>query len=70
MSPNYPNLVDKLNANGVKITAEPTDRSMHPILSMLIILVSYVIINRGLDFFYAPNARRWGQGNGFWKVKS
>ena len=35
-SPDYPNLVDKLNQNGVKISAEPSDTSMHPILSVLL----------------------------------
>ena len=34
--PNYPNLVDKLNESGVKITAEPSERSMHPLLSVLL----------------------------------
>ena len=32
-SPNYPDLVDKLDKSGVKITAEPSDRSMHQMLS-------------------------------------
>ena len=35
-SPNYPSLVEKLNSAGVKITAEPADKSMHPILSVLL----------------------------------
>ena len=35
-APNYPNLVDKLNERGVKITAEPSERSMHPLLSVLL----------------------------------
>ena len=35
-TPNYPNLVDKLNEYGVKITAEPSERSMHPLLSVLL----------------------------------
>ena len=34
--PNYPNLVDKLNESGVKITAEPSERSMHPLLSVFL----------------------------------
>ena len=29
-APNYPDLVDKLNKSGVKIIAEPSERSMHP----------------------------------------
>ena len=35
-APNYPNLVDKLNDMGVKISADPADRSMHPLLSILL----------------------------------
>ena len=35
-SPNYPDLVNKLNESGVKITAEPSDKSMHPFLSILL----------------------------------
>ena len=35
-SPDYPKLVDKLNESGVKIVAEPSERSMHPILSVLL----------------------------------
>ena len=35
-SPNYPDMVEKLKSSGVKITAEPSDRAMHPILSILL----------------------------------
>ena len=35
-SPNYPELIGKLSESGVKIVAEPSDRSMHPILSILL----------------------------------
>ena len=35
-SPNYPNLVEKLNISGVRITAEPAGKGMHPILSILL----------------------------------
>ena len=35
-SPNYPELIGKLSESGVKIVAEPSDRSMHPILSVLL----------------------------------
>ena len=35
-SPNYPNLVEKLSINGVRITAEPAGKGMHPILSILL----------------------------------
>ena len=35
-SPNYPNLIDKLNENGVKISAEPANKSMHPFFSILL----------------------------------
>ena len=39
-APNYPDLVDRLNEKGVKISAEPSERSLHPILSVLISLNS------------------------------
>ena len=35
-SPNYPDLVNKLNESGIKIVAEASERSMHPILSVLL----------------------------------
>ena len=37
-SPNYPNLVDKLNMSGVKITAEPANKYMHPEAFQVIIV--------------------------------
>ena len=65
-SPNYPDLVDKLNQSGVKIIAEPAERSMHPILSVLLVMVSNALINWSLDFLYEANAIWWWKGNGFW----
>ena len=35
-SPNYPDMVNKLNESGVKINAEPSERSMHPLLGVLL----------------------------------
>ena len=58
-SPNYPNLVDKLNENSVKITAEPSDKSMHPFLKYIAFLVPNASFNRCMDFLYEANARWW-----------
>ena len=69
-SPNYPNLVEKLNSAGVKITAEPADKVYASYIKCIAFLVSYAFTNWCLDFFYASNARwRW-KSIGFWKVKS
>ena len=38
-APNYPDLVDKLNSEGVKISAEPVSTGMHPLLSIFVFLV-------------------------------
>ena len=69
-SPNYPNLVDKLNENGVKISAEPADKSMHPFLSHITFLVPNATSNWCMDFFYETNARWRRQGSWIWKIKS
>ena len=56
--PNYPNLVDKLNESGVKITAEPSERSM-PTSKCSTIVVPNAFINWSMDFLYETNAVRW-----------
>ena len=67
-SPNYPDMVEKLNVSGVKITAEPSDRAMHPILSILLSWFPMLLLIGVWIFFYAPNARwRW-KSNGFWQI--
>ena len=67
-APNYPNLVDKLNENGVQITAVPIGKAMHPILSVLLILVSNAFTYWCMDIFYASNAIGWWKSYGFWKI--
>ena len=59
-------LVDKLNKNGVRITAEPSDKSMHPILSVLLSWFPMLLINWCLDIFYETNARWWRKSLGLW----
>ena len=57
-APNYPELVEKLNSTGVKISAEPADRSMHPILSILLSWFPMLLLIGVWIFFHASNARR------------
>ena len=65
-SPNYPDMVEKLNSSGVKITAEPSDRAMHPILSILLSWFPMLLLIGVWIFFYASNARWWRKSDGFW----
>ena len=58
-SPNYPELVNKLSESGVKIVAEPSERSMHPIFKYTSIMVSNAFINWCLDLLYEANAIWW-----------
>ena len=58
-------MVDKLNSSGVKITAEPSDRAMHPILSILLSWFPMLLLI-GVWIFYASNARWWWKSDGFW----
>ena len=69
-SPNYPNLVDKLNANGVKITAEPADKSMHPILSVLLSWFPMLLLIGVWIFFMRQMQGGGGKAMGFGKSKA
>ena len=69
-SPNYPNLVDKLNENGVKITAEPADRSMHPILSILLSWFPMLLLIGVWIFFMRQMQSGGGKAMGFGKSKA
>jgi cell division protease FtsH len=69
-SPNYPNLVDSLNANGVKITAEPSDRSMHPILSILLSWFPMLLLIGVWIFFMRQMQGGGGKAMGFGKSKA
>ena len=69
-SPNYTNLVDKLNLAGVKITAEPADKSMHPILSVLLSWFPMLLLIGVWIFFMRQMQGGGGESNGVWKIKS
>ncbi len=69
-APNYPNLVDKLNENGVKITAEPSERSMHPILSVLLSWFPMLLLIGVWIFFMRQMQGGGGKAMGFGKSKA
>jgi cell division protease FtsH len=69
-SPNYPNLIDKLNTNGVKISAEPTDKSMHPILSVLLSWFPMLLLIGVWIFFMRQMQGGGGKAMGFGKSKA
>jgi len=69
-SPNYPHLVDKLNQSGVKIVAEPSDRSMHPILSVLLSWFPMLLLIGVWIFFMRQMQSGGGKAMGFGKSKA
>jgi len=69
-SPNYPDLVDKLNKSGVKIVAEPSERSMHPILSILISWFPMLLLIGVWIFFMRQMQSGGGKAMGFGKSKA
>ena len=69
-SPDYPNLVEKLKSNGVKITAEPADRSMHPILSILLSWFPMLLLIGVWIFFMRQMQGGGGKAMGFGKSKA
>ena len=69
-SPNYPNLVDKLNEYGVKITAEPSERSMHPLLSILLSWFPMLLLIGVWIFFMRQMQSGGGKAMGFGKSKA
>jgi len=69
-SPNYPNLIDKLNQNGVKISAEPSDKSMHPILSVLLSWFPMLLLIGVWIFFMRQMQSGGGKAMGFGKSKA
>ncbi len=68
--PNYPNLVDKLNESGVKITAEPSERSMHPLLSILLSWFPMLLLIGVWIFFMRQMQGGGGKAMGFGKSKA
>ncbi len=69
-APSYPNLVDKLNENGVKITAEPSERSMHPLLSVLLSWFPMLLLIGVWIFFMRQMQGGGGKAMGFGKSKA
>ncbi|MBG76359.1 MAG: ATP-dependent zinc metalloprotease FtsH [Alphaproteobacteria bacterium MarineAlpha5_Bin12] len=69
-APNYPELVDKLNTSGVKITAEPNERGMHPILSILISWFPMLLLIGVWIFFMRQMQSGGGKAMGFGKSKA
>ena len=69
-SPNYPNLVDKLNEYGVKISAEPAEKSMHPFLSILLSWFPMLLLIGVWIFFMRQMQGGGGKALGFGKSKA
>ena len=69
-SPNYPELVNKLNESGVKIIAEPSERSMHPILSVLLSWFPMLLLIGVWIFFMRQMQSGGGKAMGFGKSKA
>jgi len=69
-APNYPDLVDKLNQFGVKISAEPADRPMHPILSVLLSWFPMLLLIGVWIFFMRQMQSGGGKAMGFGKSKA
>jgi len=69
-SPDYPELVNKLNQSGIKIVAEPSERSMHPILSVLISWFPMLLLIGVWIFFMRQMQSGGGKAMGFGKSKA
>ena len=69
-APNYPELVSKLSESGVKIVAEPAERSMHPILSVLLSWFPMLLLIGVWIFFMRQMQSGGGKAMGFGKSKA
>ena len=69
-SPNYPNLVEKLSEKGVRINAEPNDKGMHPILSILLSWFPMLLLIGVWIFFMRQMQGGGGKAMGFGKSKA
>ncbi len=69
-SPNYPELVSKLNESGVKIIAEPSERAMHPLLSVLLSWFPMLLLIGVWIFFMRQMQSGGGKAMGFGKSKA
>tara|TARA_Y100000590_G_scaffold468233_1_gene650193 strand:- start:15276 stop:17192 length:1917 start_codon:yes stop_codon:yes gene_type:complete len=69
-APNYPDLVDKLNNQGVRITAEPLETGMHPLLSIFISWFPMLLLIGVWIFFMRQMQGGGGKALGFGKSKA
>ncbi|MDC1184378.1 ATP-dependent zinc metalloprotease FtsH [Alphaproteobacteria bacterium] len=69
-APNYPELIGKLSESGVKIVAEPADRSMHPLLSVLLSWFPMLLLIGVWIFFMRQMQSGGGKAMGFGKSKA
>jgi cell division protease FtsH len=69
-SPNYPDLINKLSESGVKIVAESSDKSMHPILSILLSWFPMLLLIGVWIFFMRQMQSGGGKAMGFGKSKA
>ena len=69
-APNYPNLVDKLNDSGVRITAVPIGKGMHPILSVILSWFPMLLLIGVWIFFMRQMQSGGGKAMGFGKSKA
>ena len=69
-APNYPNLIDKLNSRGVKITAQASEKVMNPILSILLSWFPMLLLIGVWIFFMRQMQGGGGKAMGFGKSKA
>ena len=69
-APNDPNLVSKLQAKGVRITAQPIEESMHPLLSVLISWFPMLLLIGVWIFFMRQMQSGGGRAMGFGKSRA
>ncbi len=69
-APNYPDLVDKLNNQGVRISAEPLETGMHPLLSIFISWFPMLLLIGVWIFFMRQMQGGGGKALGFGKSKA
>merc|ERR1712093_818725 len=69
-SPNYPELVNKLSDSGVRINAEPSDKAMHPILSILLSWFPMLLLIGVWIFFMRQMQGGGGKAMGFGRSKA
>ena len=69
-APNYPDLVEKLNKEGVEISAEPNDRGMHPLLNIFISWFPMLLLIGVWIFFMRQMQSGGGKAMGFGKSKA